>query len=430
MCAGARFVRFPAYMVLAVGCVHPEGEKEDYDGLYFRQNEMETLATDLVGLPIYVEHMEDQKVGDVVHAWVGDDRRCYTMLETSSDHFPGILAGRMLHHGLCGDLSLGHTCKIDNSANCVVEKTPTEVSICEKGAREKTHIYAVDDPDKSNRRYINNYKLRVSTTSNGHTKLPKQHMSAESTTMPAGSSSATTAAEPATAAPSSASSADKNSMMAQLLDQVKKLTEQNAKLETNNKTQQEKYAKYEEQMAKEQELGKRKREQAVDGSIKDYFKRLIDKYQKELSPYEPELNQMVEGMKSNAAATPMVEALACCAAMNANSTTELEAAYQENKRLKLELEKNQNELKQSLEPHFSQQHQRVTEVKAAASANGSVAQANKYSSIFSGSAVPKYGKSVGMRETNPQMWSDLLNSAPKTSGMPTVEDFLSLKNQK
>ena len=70
-------------MVLAVGCVHPEGESEEYDGLYYRQNEMQTLANDLVGLPIYVEHMEDQKVGDVVYAWVGDDKRCYTMLETS-----------------------------------------------------------------------------------------------------------------------------------------------------------------------------------------------------------------------------------------------------------------------------------------------------------------------------------------------------------
>lgn len=404
-------------MVLAVGCVHPEGEKEDYDGLYFRQNEMETLANDLVGLPIYVEHMEDQKVGDVVHAWVGDDKRCYTMLETSGDNFPGILAGRMLHHGLCGDLSLGHTCKIDNSANCVVEKIPTEVSICEKGARENTHIYGVDGPQKTNRRYINNYRLRVSSE--------KDKTMANDSAAPVTTTTDAPTVDSATKAPQ----ADQNSMMSQLLEQVKKLTEQNAKLNAKSKSQAEKYAKYEEQMAKEQELGKRKREQAVDGSIKDYFKQLIAKYQKELAPYEPELNQMVEGMKGNAAATPMVEALACCAAMSASSTTELEAAYQENKRLKLELEKNQSELKATLEPHFSQQSQRVQEVKAAASAN-SAGSSNDYASIFSTNSAPKYGKSAGMRETNPQMWSDLLNSAPKTSGMPTVEDFIGLKNRK
>jgi len=402
-------------MVLAVGCVHPEGESEDYDGLYFRQNEMQTLANDLVGLPIYVEHMEDQKVGDVVHAWVGDDKRCYTMLETSGQDFPGILAGQMLHHGLCGDLSLGHTCKIDNSANCIVEKTPTEVSICEKGAREKTHIYGVDGPQKTNRRYINNYKLRVSSETEK--------------TMATESAPPTTNTEPLTTAPPAAKppATDHSSIMSQLLEQVKKLTEQNAKLKTNGKAAQDKYSKYEEQMAKEQELGKRKREQAVDGSIKDYFKRLIDKYQKELAPYEPELNQMVEGMKGNAAATPMVEALACCAAMSATSVTELEAAYQENKRLKTELENNQSELKTSLQPHFSQQNQRVQQVKAVASANS---DSGDYASIFNTNAAPKYGKSIGMRETNPQMWSDLLSSAPKTSGMPTVEDFIGLKNRK
>lgn len=402
-------------MVLAVGCVHPEGESEEYDGLYFRQNEMQTLASDLVGLPIYVEHMEDHKVGDVVHAWVGDDKRCYTMLETSGEHFPGILAGRMLHHGLCGDLSLGHTCKVDNSVNRVIEKKPTEVSICEKGARENTHIYGVHGPQKTNRRYINNYKLRVrsATEKTMATDAPTAH---------------TTEANTTPVETAKASTAEQNSMMSQLLDQVKKLTEQNAKQKANAKAQHEKYAKYEEQMAKEQELGKRKREQAVDGSIKDYFQRLIAKYQKELAPYEPELNQMVEGMKTNTAATPMVEALACCAAMSADSVTELEAAYQENKRLKLELEKNQTELKATLEPHFSQQSQRIQDVKAVASEN--TGSTNNYASIFSTNTGPKYGKSVGMRETNPQMWSDLLNSAPKTNGIPTVEDFLSLKNNK
>lgn len=402
-------------MVLAVGCVHPEGESEEYDGLYFRQNEMQTLANDLVGLPIYVEHMEDQKVGDVVHAWVGDDKRCYTMLETSGDDFPGILAGRMLHHGLCGDLSLGHTCRVDNSANMVIEKTPTEVSICEKGARENTHIYGVDGPQKTNRRYINNYKLRVSSETD-------KTMATETIAPIATSAEQTTTA---IAAPKTAS-ADQNSMMSQLLEQVKKLTEQNAKHKASAKTQADKYSKYEEQMVKEQELGKRKREQAVDGSIKDYFQRLIAKYQKELAPYEPELNQMVEGMKSNAAATPMVEALACCAAMSASSVTELEAAYQENKRLKTELEKNQTELKATLEPHFSQQNQRVQEVKVAASGSAG----SNYASIFSTNTAPKYGKSAGMRETNPQMWTDLLKSAPKSNGMPTVEDFLSLKGNK
>ena len=117
---------------------------------------------------------------------------------------------------------------------------------------------------------------------------------------------------------------------------------------------------------------------------------------------------------------------------------ELEEAYQANKRLKAELEKNQAELRSSLEPHFSNAKDRVQEVKAVASAGDSSASSfgsggadSSIQSIFSVSGNKRaYGKSMGMRETNPGMWSDLLKSTPRTSGMPTVEDFLTLRDKK
>ena len=142
-------------MVFAVGCVHPRGEEADYDGLYFRQDEMATLATDLCGLPVCVEHLADKPVGKVVHAWINpEDNRLFAMLETSDDNFPSILAGRLLMHNLTGELSLGHNVVIDHVQGKVIGKTPTEVSLVEKGAREHTGIYTVDT-QKDKQRYIN-----------------------------------------------------------------------------------------------------------------------------------------------------------------------------------------------------------------------------------------------------------------------------------
>lgn len=407
-------------MVFAIGCVHPAGEADDYDGLYFRQNEMETLATDLAGLPVCVEHLDDKPIGRVVHAWVNpEDSRLFAMLETNSDNFQGILAGRMLLHNLTGELSLGHKCEIDNVANRVVSKKPTEVSIVERGAREHTQIYSVDGQNPQ-QRYINNSFVSVAASEDSisprYTKMSTDATPAESKT---GAPDSKTIIKP------SAAPQDTQTMMTQLLEQVKMLTAANEKMKARNESDQKKYASYEEQMAKEKELGKRKREQAVDGSIKDYFKALISKYQNELKPHENDLLTMMEGMKDNALSTPMVEALACCAAQASTSTTELEAAYQENKRLKALIEENKTALANAVNPYFSSKKQRVT-VEAAASAN-SAAEA-PIQSIFRSSTVDRVPAGRGMKELNPGMWGDLLKSAKRGTGMPTVEEFLKIGN--
>ena len=57
-------------MPLGFGCVHPEGEGDDYDGLYYKQNELQSLSEELVGKPLYNEHVPES-VGEVTHAWVG-----------------------------------------------------------------------------------------------------------------------------------------------------------------------------------------------------------------------------------------------------------------------------------------------------------------------------------------------------------------------
>ena len=72
-------------MVFAVGCVHPQGEGDDYDGLYFKDSELATMCAALKGLPLCVEHIDDQPVGRVEHAWVGADRRAYALFDTDGE---------------------------------------------------------------------------------------------------------------------------------------------------------------------------------------------------------------------------------------------------------------------------------------------------------------------------------------------------------
>lgn len=386
-------------MVLAVGCVHPKGEDDAYDGLYFRDSEMAELAAKLPGLPLCVEHLDDQPIGRVAHAWVAPNRQCYALFETQGDSFGGILAGRMVEHNLTPELSLGHTCTIEQSDQgmAVVGKEPTEVSICAKGARDGTQIvgrtmranYIKVGPSPSNALFV-------------MADAPSQNEP-----QPAG-----------TVAPNS------NDMMTQLLEQVKQLSEAHALTTKQNSELQAKYDAANAKVEQVELAGKRKREQAVDGTIKDFFTNLMSKYENELKPHEAELGQIVESMKENANSTPMVEAIACAAAQHAKSTVELEAAYQEIKRLKTEKSEQDAKLANANSTMFGKVNERV-QVEAVASAD--VAPAARHSSIFSAGVPKPIGQSRGMRELNPSLWDDLCKSSSRETGMPTVEDFLKLK---
>ena len=141
----AKNVKTPK-MVLGFGCVHPAGEKADYDGFFYKQNEMESLAKQLVGKPLCVEHLDCvEDAGKIRHAWVGPtSKELYAIFETNDASFSGMMAKNLIQGALCTDLSLGHNVTVDKGKGRVVEKEATEVSICEKGARARTHIYAVE----------------------------------------------------------------------------------------------------------------------------------------------------------------------------------------------------------------------------------------------------------------------------------------------
>lgn len=394
--------------MLAVAAVHPKGEDVDYDGLYFRDTEMDDLARGMRGLPLLVEHDGDA-VGKVLHAFKNpSDRRLYAVFETNTDTFGGCLAGRLVHHGLAGEVSLGHECKIESSADGsqrVVEKIPTELSIVEKGAREETKIYA-----KSQKRPTERYIKLSAASSVAPTRMTE------------------TANAPTTQIPAPVSEQSSPEMVRQLLEQVKALTEAQAKMDQENSKLKDANSKFAEQVEKTEAAGKRKREVAIDGSIKDWMKELLSKYETELKPHEAELDGMFEGMKNNAEAEPMIQALTCAAAAAAGSVTELEAQYQANKKLKTELDDLKSKFAEQSKPMFASKTERVETVTAQASATTSEpAEPKTFNSIFSRPMrTPSTLRGAGMRESNPAMFKDLMASAPRGRGMPKIDAFMNM----
>tara|TARA_B100000787_G_scaffold167573_1_gene154612 strand:+ start:10927 stop:12135 length:1209 start_codon:yes stop_codon:yes gene_type:complete len=394
-----------AALMLAVAAVHPKGENVDYDGLYFRDAEMDDLARGMRGIPLLVEH-DGNPVGKVLHAFKNpSDRRLYAVFETNTDTFGGCVAGRLVHHGLAGEVSLGHECKIESSADGtqrVVGKIPTELSIVEKGAREETKIYAKTRITPA-KRYI-----KVSAVASD---APRRMTDVNAPQIPV-----------------SVSEQSSPEMVRQLLEQVKALTEKQTKLDQENSQLKDANSKFAVQVEKTEAAGKRKREVAIDGSIKDWMKTLLDKYNTELQPHEAELDGMFEGMKNNAEAEPMIQALACAAAAAKGSVTELEAQYQANKKLKTEIDELRSKMVEESKPMFANKTERVKTIEAQASATTSApAQPKSFNSIFSSSRrTPATLRGAGMRETNPELWADLMASAPTDRGMPKIDAFMNM----
>jgi len=389
--------------MLSVACVHPKGEDVDYDGLYFRDSELARAAEQLRGCPVLVEHDSDP-VGRVIHAYQDKtDRKLYAVFE-SNDSFGGCVSGALIRSGLTGEVSLGHDCSIAHSADGsqkVVDKIPRELSIVQKGAREGTRILGKSKKDTT-KRYI---KVSKPLTTQKPTKMT----------------------DTAPQIPPSDQSQANDAIMKQLLEQVKQLTEAQTLASKENEELKEANGKFAAQVEEQEAAGKRKREGIIEGSVKEYFTSLMEKYKTELAPHEEQLGAMFESMKSNAASEPMVQALACAAAAAKGSVTELEEQYQSNKKMKTELDELRAKLENQAAPLFSKKEERVEVVEAQAS-KSAPAEPKTFSSIFSGTPLrtPSSMRSAGMRETNPGMWNDLLKNAPMGKGMPKIDAFMNM----
>ena len=393
-------------MPLGFGCVHPEGEGDDYDGLYYKQNELQSLSEELVGKPLYIEHVPEP-VGEITHSGVGSQTpACYAMFETSDDYM-GYFANNLIDKGVCGDLSLGHNVLVDQDKKQVVKKTPVEVSICGKGARPDTHILAFRKNEPP-RIQTKNGKYMIHVTSSVQ-PMTEPH---DAQTVPATTPSQETPSE--SAATPSSSSPVLSELLAQLKEQTAQISswkEKHSASEAALKQASEEKNAFQQQLDTLQQSNKRKREEAIEGTIKDFVENMIKKYQKELKPHADSLASMFQGMKESAQAEPMLALLECAAASGKASTTQLEKAYQETKTLKDQIQSVKKEVTAMKTPQFEPSTERFAKkprVDAKPASSGV--------RLPTGMSLPTPSKS-GMQNAFPALWSQLMSEGNVGPGM-------------
>jgi len=381
-------------MVLGFGCVHPVGESDTYDGLYFKQNEMQQLAKDLVDKPLCIEHIPHD-VGKICHAWVGSKKpELYALFDTSKD-FTGCFASNLINKGLCKDLSLGHNVTIDEKSTSVVGKHPVEVSICEKGARPDTHIYAFSKNEPPTLKIKNgNYILRMKSS------ITKNNMSDSQPTPEV----STTEQPTEQATPQEA-----NPMLAELLAQMKQQQADFLQLQEKFSASEAARTTAEEKIAESNKRKRAERTDVIENTLKDYVKNMIEQYQKELKPHADELANLFNGMKDSEQSEPMVRLLECAAAAGKQSTTKMEEMYQEQKRLKLTIENKEKELTSLKKPAFATPSDRFVEHRKPAAKMQVRAAKKPIINMPSGMKLPRACLD-GMQVRNPDLWTKLSSS--------------------
>jgi hypothetical protein len=309
-----------------IGCAHPAGESDSYDGLYYKQCELKQLANDLIGKPVLFNHEPDCRVGTIVSAWEGETKpgkmELYTFIELDQNTLNGNLAKHSIIHGLLKDLSLGHSVQIEHSADRtsqhVVAKEPREVSLCVEGARPNTHIFcvALGDTSANTTKYINTTPVVL-----------KCH----------GSKMSTTQDVPSSIEQNNESS--KIQLTHSVLMQLKDLQERNKKLESDlahyrgqsidelNETNK----RLTEDLEKYKNNSKRLRQEALNNGVRDYIFNIMKEHP-ELTAYQEEMQNNVNAMADAENATGMVKFLEACASKKAQNVVELEKLYQEQKR--------------------------------------------------------------------------------------------------
>ena len=376
---------------LGVGVVHPEGEQEDYDGLYYRTTELSALAKELVGKPLCIEHLPDG-VGTIRSAWVGSKTpELYALFETN-DQFNGLLAKNLIEKGVCKDLSLGHQVVVDNDR--VVEKTAVEVSIVKKGARPNTHIYAFDSQTNeppSVQTKSGKYILEVKNSVSEVSRIMSEETVVDTTPTPEAQEETKTPA-----------------VMTEIMEQMKKQQSDLLALQQQLQASEEARAVAEKQVEGHNKRKRDERSNVIEGTLKDYVKKMMETYKKELGPYADSLQKMFEGMKESEQSEPMLKLLSCAASAHGSNTAKLEEQYQAQKKLKTELSENQKKLSSMSTPAFSAPTERFVEKKETRRA--------PVPALPSGIQLPR-ASCAGMQSRNPDLWAQLTAGNHSSNGM-------------
>ena len=372
-------------MVLATGCCHPVGEDASYDGLYLKRNEMPGFAAALRGMPIYVEHDSNRRVGTIDHAWTTDDDALHVLFETDESNFAGHLAANLIKQGLCHELSLGHDVTIAQSAgepSRVTGKTPNEVSLVVKGARDNTRIHA----------------WGRNTRASDPTAASQYIFRTQDDDAPTMDSVPTDATTTTPTAPAETEVADQRDVMNELRQQADTNARMSAQL-----------AELQSQLGEYKKVGQKRRSDAISGGVKDWFDSIVAKFPKEMGAHSDKFSEIFKAMAQNDEAEPMVQLLSCAATAHKSSTVALEKKYQEErsswdserKRMKTQLD--------ASKPAFAEPKERF-EAPIAPSAP------DAYNRMFGEAPqVAAAQRGSGMRGTNPAMYNTLMKRA---SAMP------------
>lgn len=314
-----------------VACCHPKGEAEDYDGLFYRDCEFDQLAAGLIDKPLLFNHEESVPLGKVVTAWADspipgskEPRQVFALCEIDDSTVNGKLAKQGIDKEVLQDVSIGHTCKIDHSANVsqVTAKQITELSICERGAREHTHIYGTSWAEAKKQATPTYIKVTASAQDEKSNTRSIQKMSAPMETTPTPATTETTesvtqgateVAAPVEKTVTEEVQAPKVDLTRNVLAQLKKLQEENTRLAADLNTY--------------QETSRKEREAEMNSGVKDYMEKLIAD-NPELANHEAELKALMTKMVDSETATPLVKLLKCAASKSTHSVTELEKQYQ------------------------------------------------------------------------------------------------------
>lgn len=140
-----------------LGVCNPKGENSTYNGLYFKQSELEDLVTkrELCGIPVKAEH-SGSDVGSIVSAYVDADERLNCVIQIPEKTFQQCLVANLVRDRVALDLSMGYTVEVQHASDPsgykqsklhARTKKTLEVSLVRKGARHGCHIFAYEDKD-------------------------------------------------------------------------------------------------------------------------------------------------------------------------------------------------------------------------------------------------------------------------------------------
>lgn len=137
-------------VMLMLGVANPTGEGQNYNGLYFKHDELQQIADNksFNGVPVKAEH-RGNTLGKVVSSFLDANGCLNCILDIDESSVEGALAAGLVRDGIASELSLGYCVDVQHSeqGNKLQAgiKQIVEVSLVRKGARDACYVLAFED---------------------------------------------------------------------------------------------------------------------------------------------------------------------------------------------------------------------------------------------------------------------------------------------